>query len=298
MAKKSAKKEELSREQLVILAKEMNSVMGLEPAISVKKSVSDEDLLENILSEATGQVYQTDFEEDPEDDEKEIFSDEAADMFKVLGVEVVASDEVPSDEEDDETEEEEEVVEEKPKKGKKASKVEEEEVEEKPKKGAKGKKVVEEPEEVEEEEEKPKKDKKAPVKEEKKSSKGKGKPVPEEDEEEEKPAKGAKAKTAKQVEREKSNADKKERLADKKGKTKGAGKYSRALSIADAIKNGKSMTYDELRIASGKLYCEKNGSTFDPEYTNWYMEYSFPIMEALGYITKDKKDKLVFHLPE
>jgi len=143
-----AKKVKVSREELVAFAREMNEVMGLDPAISLKKSVTDEELLENIMSEGVDNIYATDFEEDEEDDEKVIFSDEAKKTMKKLGIEVVAA----------ETEEEpEEVEEEKPAKKGKAKK---EEVEEEVPKKGKGKKV--EPEEEPEEEKPVKKGKKKP----------------------------------------------------------------------------------------------------------------------------------------
>lgn len=287
MAKKSAKVEAPSREELVALAKQMNEVMGLEPKIKTTSKVSDDDLLENIMSEAVGNIYETDFEEDEEDDEKVIFNDESTATLKKLGVEIVVGESA------DEEEAEEEAEEEKPaKKGKKEA------VKEEPAKKGKKAPVVEEDDEGVEEKPVKKGKKSEPVKEEK-PPKGKKPAVVEDDDDgEETPApKGKKApvKTEKQVAKDKANAEKKERLAAKKGTKKSGGKYSRAESIADAIKAGPA-TYDELRIKSGKLYAEKNGGSFDPNYTNWYMEYSFPIMEHLGIIAKGKGDKLTFTL--
>lgn len=201
-----SKKQKITREELVNLAREMNEVMGLEPKIAVGKKVSDDDLLAAIKENA--EIYATDFEEDADDPEKVIFTEEAAELFKKLGIEVIDSDTVEEDEGMLEADEgtDEEVEEEEPapkKKGKKETPVKEE------KKPAKGKKAVVEEESLDEEVEEPKPKKKA------------GKKVVEEEQEEEvveeKPAKGKKKeKTEKQIARDKKNAEMKERVAAKK----------------------------------------------------------------------------------
>lgn len=152
-----AKSKAPTREELVALAEEMNAVMGLDPAIKIKKKDTDEEVIEKIKAEA--EIYETDFQPDPDDEDKEYFTDEAAKLFKKLGIEVVVADDATEDtdedieDEDEETEEEEEVVEEPaPKKGKGKKVVEpepedeeEEVVEEKPAKKTKAAKAEEKP---------------------------------------------------------------------------------------------------------------------------------------------------------
>ena len=70
MAKKEgkAKKVEVTREMLEALANEMNEVMALAPQIKFNRKMDDETLTGKIMEEADGQIYPTDFEEDPSTD--------------------------------------------------------------------------------------------------------------------------------------------------------------------------------------------------------------------------------------
>lgn len=159
------------RGELVSLAEEMNSVMGLDPVIKFGKKVTDEELIKAIRTEAK-EIYAADFEEDPEDADKEFFTADAKKTLTKLGIEI------PEDEEGETEEAEEEETEEEP--------------EEKPAKKGKGKAKPEpEPEEEGEEEEE---EEEKPVK------KGKGKKAAEEEEEDEKPAKKGKAAPVKKTE--------------------------------------------------------------------------------------------------
>lgn len=130
------KKVKISREELESLIGEMNEVMGLDPEINIKKKDTDEDLIEkikeNAFEDGEVQIYATDFEEDPEDDEKVIFTEEAAETLKKLGIEVDAGEEDP-----------EEKPEEKPAKADKKGKKEEKK--EEPAKGKDKKKAEPEP---------------------------------------------------------------------------------------------------------------------------------------------------------
>lgn len=275
MAKKT---KQPNREQLEALATEMNLVMGLEPPIKISKKLDDEGLIEKIKEEAEGQIYASDFEEDPGDDEKVVFSAEAATTLMALGVEVADDENGDDAEETEEVEEEEgeeEGVEEKPKAKGKTKK-------EEPKKGAKGKKVdvEEEEEETEEEEEDPKP---------KKAAKGKKEePEEEEEEEEEKPAKKA-AKGAKEAP--KAKAKGKAKVEPKKGKKV---KYTRSEALVDALKSfKKGATKKEIVLKSDELYVEKGGDS--GLYVSEVMfRYTMPALLLLGHAEQnDDKYKLV-----
>lgn len=272
MAKKT---KQPNREALEALAREMNEVMGLEPAIKISKKLDDESLIEKIKAEAEGQIYASDFEEDSEDDEKVVFTEEAAETLKALGIEV-AEDEVSEDSEEEEQEEPEDIEDEE----------EEEEEEPAPKKGAKGKKV-----DVEEEE-KPKKSAKG-KKEEAKPAKGKGKKAePEEEiedeEEEEKPAKKP-SKGAKEAP--KKAAKGKAKAEPKKAKKI---KYTRSEALVDALKFfKKGATKKEIVEKSDELYVAQGGDS-GMVVSEAMFRYGVPILLLLEHIElNDGKYKLV-----
>lgn len=281
MAKKT---KQPNREALENLAREMNEVMGLEPAIKISKKLDDEGLIEKIKEEAEGQIYASDFEEDPEDDEKVIFSEEAAETLKALGIEVV-EDETSKDseveEEPEDSDDEEEIEEEKPapKKGAKGKK-------EEPKKAAKGKKVDVE-EEEEEEEEKPKK-----------SAKGKGKKAePEEEvEDEEEEVEDGEEKPAKKPSKGAKEAPKKAAKGKAKAEPKKAKKvkYTRSEALVDALKFfKKGATKKEIVEKSDELYVAQGGDS--GMYVSEVMfRYTIPALLLLEHIElNDGKYKLV-----
>ena len=94
------------------LAREMNEVMKLDPPIKFSKKTTADELLEIINNEATGNIYEIDFEPDPEDDSVIVFSEKAEDDFKALGIEVLPGS--PPDPAAEADEPDEEVIEEKP----------------------------------------------------------------------------------------------------------------------------------------------------------------------------------------
>lgn len=94
------------------LAREMNEVMKLDPPIKFSKKTTADELLEIIKNEATGNIYEIDFEPDPEDDSVIVFSEKAEDDFKALGIEVLPGS--PPDPAAEADEPDEEVIEEKP----------------------------------------------------------------------------------------------------------------------------------------------------------------------------------------
>lgn len=252
-----SKKQKVTRDQLVKLASEMNEVMGLEPAIKISKKLDDESLIEKIKAEAEGQIYASDFEEDPEDDEKVVFTEEAAETLKALGIEVA---------EDEGSEDSEEETEEEPEDAEPEEEVEEEEEEEKPKKGAKGEK--EEP---------------------KKAAKGKKVDVEEEEEEEEekpakKPSKGAK-------EAPKKAAKGKAKAEPKKAKKV---KYTRSEALVDALKFfKKGATKKEIVEKSDELYVAQGGDS-GMVVSEAMFRYGVPTLLLLEHIElNDGKYKLV-----
>lgn len=87
-----------TRQQLEELAEEMNEVMELTVPIKFGKKTPDDKLIELIMAEAE-EVYTTDFEEN-EDADRVIFTEDAADTMKILGI-------VPKEPEDADDEEEE-----------------------------------------------------------------------------------------------------------------------------------------------------------------------------------------------
>lgn len=113
MAKKAAAQLTASREELEALAKEMNGVMGLDPAIKIGRKVADDALLDSI-KEQMEEITSSDFEVLGDGEAgTDFFSDEAAATLKALGFDVPEkeeSDEADEPEEDEEPEEEEEEV--------------------------------------------------------------------------------------------------------------------------------------------------------------------------------------------
>jgi len=97
-----AKKEETvapTREALENLYKEMEEVFQPDvPFKKISKKTTDADLIELIKKEAVDEdgnstIYTTDMEEDPENPDKVIFSEEAEDTIKLLGIEIVEPEE-------------------------------------------------------------------------------------------------------------------------------------------------------------------------------------------------------------
>jgi len=270
---KAAKAPEVTRAELEALAKEMNEVMGLDPAIKFNRKTTDEALLEMIKAEAvdpeSGEpcIYDTDFQEDPEDEEKVVFSEDAEKTLEALGIEIA---EEEGDGDGDELADldmdglksyikendldikvtkkmdedavrdlirEAEAEEPEPEK--------EEEKEEKPAKGAKGKAAKEE---------------KAPAKSEKAPAKA----------EKEKPAKAAKAAPAK---KEKSE------------------KFTRYMSVAAVLKEGKALTEDDLISKADDLYSKKGGNSGIDQSAR-IVDRSMQLLTALGMVeVKNSKIK-------
>ena len=106
-------------DELLALVEEVNEVLNLKPAIKVTKKMTEEDIIERLKAECDGNVYEIDFEADPDDDTIAFFSEEAGTAFELLGIDILegappSGDEEPEEEAEPEEEPEEEV---KPKKG-------------------------------------------------------------------------------------------------------------------------------------------------------------------------------------
>lgn len=305
-----AKKVTVTRDELVSLAKEMNVVMGLDPTIKTGSKISDDDLKASIIENGTGQIYETDFEEDPEDDEKVIFTEEATATLKKLGIAIEVSDEEPEgDGENDidnmSRDELIEYIKENDLEVKVTKKMDEDAIREAivaaQSESSDEETTDDEPEEVVEE--KPAKK----VKEEKKSSKKeaekpakKGKKEEPEEEEEEKPvAKGAKKapeKTEKAKARDEKNAKMKANVAAKKTVKKADGdtSYSRYIAFADVIKNAKkALNKEEITSLSNDLYVKNRGGNSNEVQQGKITDRGIAILSATGHgILKDGKFKL------
>jgi len=264
---KAAKAPEVTRAELEALAKEMNEVMGLDPAIKFNRKTTDEALLEMIKAEAvdpeSGEpcIYDTDFQEDPEDEEKVVFSEDAEKTLEALGIEI-AEEEGDGDgdeladldmdglksyikENDLDIKVTKKMDEDAVRDLIREAEEKEEEKEEKPAKGAKGKAAKEE---------------KAPAKSEKAPAKA----------EKEKPAKAAKAAPAK---KEKSE------------------KFTRYMSVAAVLKEGKALTEDDLISKADDLYSKKGGNSGIDQSAR-IVDRSMQLLTALGMVeVKNSKIK-------
>lgn len=91
------------REDMEALVKEINDVLQPEKPLTIGKKMSDEDLAEMIRKECKGNIFTTDFEEDPKDADRVIFTEDAKADFEALGIEIV---DPPEDVEEEEVNEE------------------------------------------------------------------------------------------------------------------------------------------------------------------------------------------------
>jgi len=82
--------ETATREELTALVEELNSVLGLDPALAVTKKMSDEDIIEKIKGIAENNVYETDFEAVDDNDEEGVhyYSEASKRVFGILQIEV------------------------------------------------------------------------------------------------------------------------------------------------------------------------------------------------------------------
>jgi hypothetical protein len=79
-----------TREELVALVAEINSVLNLEPAITIGRKQTDEDIIAKIVEECDGNIYDIDFTADANDATIPFFSEAADIAFEALGIEVQA----------------------------------------------------------------------------------------------------------------------------------------------------------------------------------------------------------------
>lgn len=86
---KEPEAEPATREELVALAESMNSVLQLDPPITITKKMKEEDIEATIIEQATGNIYEIDFTPDENDDTVPFFSDEDAAILELLGVEIL-----------------------------------------------------------------------------------------------------------------------------------------------------------------------------------------------------------------
>lgn len=78
-----------TRDELVALATEVNAVLNLDNPIKFGKKVSDDDLIDAIVTECTGNVYEIDFIEDPNDATIPIYSEVSSEIFALLGIDIL-----------------------------------------------------------------------------------------------------------------------------------------------------------------------------------------------------------------
>jgi hypothetical protein len=195
-----------SREELVSLAKEVNAVLNLEKPITFGKKVTDEELAEAIVKECKNNVYEIDFIEDADDATIPVYSEEAADLFELLGIAVLPG----------------------------SPEAAEEKKEEVPEPKATGKK----------------KDASAPVKE----------------------KAAAKEKTIPKVKVEKAPKE---------------AKYTRITAFAEAVKNGKEISIDELDKKTDALYAKNGGEALLIQATKTNLR-CIATLVALELMTKTK----------
>lgn len=105
-----------TREELVITAKEISAILGLDTPIKITKKMTDEDIIEAIKSVADGNVYETDFDdrsdEEGEEEGVSFFSSLANEVMQKIKVEVVpGAPPVAGEEADEEVVEDEEAEE-------------------------------------------------------------------------------------------------------------------------------------------------------------------------------------------
>ena len=77
-----------SMDELKMLADEVNAVLNPTTPVKYSKKTTVEELLESIKAEATGNIYEIDFQPDPDDDAVIVFSEEAEELIKKLGIEI------------------------------------------------------------------------------------------------------------------------------------------------------------------------------------------------------------------
>lgn len=109
-----------TREELSALVDELNSILGLDPAIKVSKKMTDEELIEKIKEIATDNVYESDCKALSDDDVEgeHFYSEDAVKVFGMLGIEIAAGS-PPEQSTESPAEVKEEVEEKAPAKGKK-----------------------------------------------------------------------------------------------------------------------------------------------------------------------------------
>lgn len=89
MARGDKKVETPTREALVALVEEINAVLQPKTPITVGRKMTDEALIAVIKKEAEGNIYEIDFQPDPDDASVEIFSEEGEATIKLLGIEIL-----------------------------------------------------------------------------------------------------------------------------------------------------------------------------------------------------------------
>ena len=77
------------KEALTALVEEINAVLQPKTPIVIGRKMTDEAIIEAIKREATGNIYEIDFQPDPNDPSIEVFSEEGEATIKALGIEIL-----------------------------------------------------------------------------------------------------------------------------------------------------------------------------------------------------------------
>lgn len=105
MARKAKEVELPALEELEALADEINDVLNPTEPIKYSKKTTAEELVEMIKEQAEGNIYEIDFQPDPDYDTVVIFSEEAEATINALGIEILKGAPPPPEKEKEKEEE-------------------------------------------------------------------------------------------------------------------------------------------------------------------------------------------------